>query len=136
MQQENHQQCSCMPHIRTTALMSMRQSTYKDVMVSIALFLLHCSCWYCSTMHASHFNTKKPTNLLISVLYHFDIGTTVVNYTFMSTMSKSTNSALVSKQEFHAIINNFAFTQFFTLCSFIYSWALLVHTQCSKFYLN
>jgi hypothetical protein len=59
MQQENHQQCSCMPHIHTTALMSMRQSTYKDVTVSIALFLLHCS-WFCSTIHASCFNTTKP----------------------------------------------------------------------------
>ena len=34
-QWEKHQQCSCMLHIHTTALMSMRRSTYKDAFVSI-----------------------------------------------------------------------------------------------------
>jgi hypothetical protein len=72
------------------------------------------------------FQHNKTTNLLISALDCFDLGTTVENDTFMSTMSKSTNSVLISKQEFHAKLNNYAFTQFFTLHSFIYSWAFLV----------
>jgi hypothetical protein len=82
------------------------------------------------------FQHDKTTNLLISALDRFNLGTTVEDDTFMSTMSKSTNPTLISKQEFHAIIYNFAFTQFLTLHSFIYSWALLVHLQCSKYYLN
>ncbi len=95
--------------------MSMRQSTYKDVTVSISLYNA------CFT-----FQHNKTTNLLISALDCFDLGTTVDDDTFMTTISKSTNSALISKQEFHAVIINFAFTQFFTLHSFIYSWAFLV----------
>ncbi len=79
------------------------------------------------------FQHNKTTNLLISALDHFDLGTTVDDDTFMTTISKSTNSTLISKQEFHAIINNSAFTQFFTLPSFIYSWAFLVHSGCSKY---
>jgi hypothetical protein len=82
------------------------------------------------------FQHNKTTNLLISALDCFDLGTRVDNETFMTTISKSTNSTLISKQEFHAIINNFAFTQFFTLHSFIYSGAFLVRSQCSKYYLN
>jgi hypothetical protein len=82
------------------------------------------------------FQHDKTTNLLISALDYFDLGTTVDDDTFITTIGKSTNSALISKQEFHAIINNFAFTQFFTLHSFIYSWAFLVRSRCSKYYLN
>jgi hypothetical protein len=82
------------------------------------------------------FQHNKTTILPISALDCFGLGTTVDNDTFMSTMSKSTNSLLISKQEFHAILNKFAFTQFFTLHSFIYSWALLVRSGCSKYYLN
>ncbi len=82
------------------------------------------------------FQHHKTTNLLILTLDCFDLGTTVYDDTFMSTMSKSTNSTITSKQEFHAIINYFAFIQFFTLHSLIYSWALLVCSQCSKYYLN
>jgi hypothetical protein len=70
--------------------------------------------------------------LLISALDHFNLGTTVDDDTFMSTMSKSTSSGSISKKEFHSIINNVAFTQFFFLHSFIYSRALFVHSQCSK----
>jgi hypothetical protein len=81
------------------------------------------------------FQHNKTTNLLKSA-DNFDLGTRVDDDTFMSTMSRSTNSALISKGGFHAIINNFAFTQFFTLHSFIYSWALLARSQCSKYYLN
>jgi hypothetical protein len=136
MQQENRKQCSCMPHIYTTALMSTNQSTNKDMMVSIASFLLHRS-WYCSTMHASNFNmTRQDHQFDHSVLDCFDLGTTVDNDTFMTTISKSTNFTINSKQEFQAMIINFAFTQFFTLHSFIYSWAFLVCSQCSKYYLN
>ncbi len=68
------------------------------------------------------------------MLDYFDLGTTVDNDRFMTTISKSTNTALISKQEFHAEIYNFVFTQFFTLHSFIYSWAYLVRSQCSKCY--
>jgi hypothetical protein len=98
------------------------------IYVSLFLVLLYNACFM--------FQHNKTTNLIISALDCFYLGTTVDDDTFMSTMSKSTNSALISKQEFHAIINNFAFTQFFTLHSFIYSWALLVRSQCSKYYLN
>jgi hypothetical protein len=134
-QQENHQKCSCMPHIYTTALMSTRRSTYKDVTV------LHCiipvTLFLVSLYNAFfRFQHNKTINLLISVLDCFNLGTTVDNDTFMTTISKSTNSALISKQEFHAIINNFAYTQFFTLHSFIYSWAFFVRSLCSKYYLN
>jgi hypothetical protein len=82
------------------------------------------------------FQHDKTINLLISVLDCFSLCTTVDDDTFMSTMSKSTNSGLISKQELNAIINNFAFTQFSTLHSFTYSWALLVHSQCGKYCLN
>jgi hypothetical protein len=47
----------------------------------------------------SMFQHDKTTNLLISVLDCFNLGTTVDNGTFMSTMSKSTNSALILKQD-------------------------------------
>ncbi len=96
--------------------------------VTLFLVLLYNACFM--------FQHNKTTNFLISVLDCFDLGTTVDNDTFMTTISKSTNSALISRQEFHAIINNFAFTQFFTLHSIIYSWAFLVRSQCSKYYLN
>jgi hypothetical protein len=75
-----------------------------------------------------HVSTQQVTYLLISLLDRFNLGTTVDDDTFMSTMSKSTNSMLISKQEFHAILKKIAFTQFFTLHSFIYSWALLVRS--------
>ncbi len=67
------------------------------------------------------FQHDKTTNLPISVLDHFNPGTIVDNDTLMTTINESNNSAFISKQEFHALINNFAFTQFFTLNSFIYS---------------
>ncbi len=98
--------------------------------ISVTLFLVLLYNAYFTFQH------NKTTNLLISALNPFDLGTTVDDYTFMSTMSKSNNSALISKHEFHAIINRFAFTQFFTLHSFIYSWALLICSRCSKYYLN
>ncbi len=103
-------------------------SIHHIIPVTLFLVLLFNACFT--------FQHNKTTNLLISALDCFNLGTTVEDDTFMSTMSKSTNSAIISKQEFHAIINNFAFTQFFTLHSFIYSWALLVPSQCSKYYLN
>ncbi len=56
------------------------------------------------------FQHDKTTNLLISALDCFDLGTSGDNDTFMTTISNSTNSTLISKQEFHAIINNFAYT--------------------------
>ncbi len=98
------------------------------IAVTLFLVLLYNACFT--------FQQDKTTNLLISALDHFNLGIAVDDDTFMTTMSMSTNSALISKQEFHAIINNFAFTQFFTLHSFIYSWALLVRSQCCKYYLN
>jgi hypothetical protein len=70
--------------------------------VTLFLVLLYNPCFT--------FQHNKTTNMLISVLDCFDLGTTVDDDTFMTTISKSTNSALISKQEFHAIINNFAFT--------------------------
>jgi hypothetical protein len=96
------------------------------ILVTLFLVLLYNACFMCQH--------NKTIYLLISALDHFDLGTN--DDTFMSTMSKSTNPALISKQEFQAIINDFAFTQFFTLHFFIYSWALLVCSQCSKNYLN
>jgi hypothetical protein len=96
------------------------------ILVTLFLILLYNACFM--------FQHNKTIYLLISALDHFDLGTN--DDTFMSTMSKFTNPALISKQEFHAIINDFAFTQFFTLHSFIYSWALLVCSRCSKNYLN
>ncbi len=42
-----------------TLLLWLRWSTYKDVTVSMVLFLFHCSS-YCSTMHASHFDMTEP----------------------------------------------------------------------------
>jgi hypothetical protein len=96
--------------------------------VTLFLVLLYNACFT--------FQHNKTTNLLISASDCFDPGTTVDDDTFMSTISKSTNSALISKQKFHAIINNFALTQFFSLHSFIYSWALLVRSQYGKYYLN
>jgi hypothetical protein len=98
--------------------------------IPVTLFLVS----LCNTCFT--FQQDKATNLLISALDCFDLGTTVDNDTFMSTMSKSTDSALILTQDFHAIINNFAFTQFFTLHSFIYSWGLLVRSRCSKYDLN
>ncbi len=92
--------------------------------VTLFLELLYNACFT--------FQHDKTTNLFISVLDCFDLGTTVDNYTFMTTTSKSTNSTLISKKEFDA----FAVTQFFTLHSFTYSWAFLVRSQCSKYYLN
>ncbi len=83
----------------------------------------------------SMFKHDKTTTLLISAIDCFDLGTTVDD-DFKSTMSRATNFALISKQKFHAILNKFAFTQFFTLHSFIYSWSLLVCSRCSKYYLN
>ncbi len=88
--------------------------------VTLFLVLLYNACFT--------FQHDKTTNLLISALECFDFGTTVDDDTFMTTISKSTNSTLISKQELCVIINNFAFTQIFTLDSFIYSWALLVHS--------
>jgi hypothetical protein len=96
--------------------------------VTLFLVLLYNACFT--------FQQDKTTNLLISVLDRFNLGTTADNDTIMTTISVSTNPALISKQEFCAIINNFSFTQFFTLHSFMYSWAVLVHSQCSKYYLN
>jgi hypothetical protein len=64
--------------------------------VTLFLALLYNSCFT--------FQYNKTTNLLISVLDCFDLGVTVEDDTFMTTISKSTNSALISKQEFHAII--------------------------------
>ncbi len=96
--------------------------------VTLFLVLLYNACFT--------FQHNKTTNLLISAVDCVNLGTTVDNDTFMRTMSKPTNSALISKQEFHAILNKFAFTQIFTLHSFIYSWAFLVCSQCSKYYLN
>jgi hypothetical protein len=96
--------------------------------VTLFLVLLYNACFI--------FQHDKTTNLLVSALNHFDLGTTVDNDTFMTTISKSTNSALISKQEFHAIIKFFAFTQFFILHFLIYSWAFLVRSRCRKYYLN
>ncbi len=100
-------------------------------------WIIHVTLFLVSLYNACFtFQHNKATNLLISALDHFDLGTTVDNDTFMTTVSKSTNSALFSKQEYHTIIKKFAFTQFFTLHSFIYSWAFWVRSQCSKYYLN
>jgi hypothetical protein len=100
-------------------------SIHHNIPVKLFLALLYNACFT--------FQHNKTTNLLKSALDFFNLGTTVDDDTFMTTISKSTNSAVISKQEFHAIINNFEFTQFFTLHSFVYSWALLV---CIKYYLN
>jgi hypothetical protein len=96
--------------------------------VTLFLVLLYNTCFT--------FQHDKTTNILKSALDCFDLGTTVDGDTFMTTISKSTDSVLISKQELHAIINNFTFTQFFTLHSFIYSWDFLVRSGCSKYYLN
>ncbi len=96
--------------------------------VTLFLVLLYNACF--TLKH------NKTTNLLISALDCFALGTTVDNDTFMTTISKSTNSVLISKQGFHTIMNKLAFTQFFTLHSFIYSWAFLVRSWCSKYYIN
>ncbi len=70
--------------------------------VTLFLVLLYNACFT--------FQHDKTTKLLISALDCFDLGTTVDDDTFMTTIRKSTNSALISKQEFHAIMNNFTFT--------------------------
>ncbi len=75
--------------------------------VTLFLVLLYNACFT--------FQHDKTTILLISALDCFDLCTTVDNDTFMTAISRSTNSALISKQEFHTIKNNFAFTQFFPL---------------------
>ncbi len=60
---------------------------------------------------ATLFNTcltyqeDKSTNLLISALNRFDIGATVQDETFMTTVGKNNIFALNSKLEFHAKIN-------------------------------
>jgi hypothetical protein len=87
--------------------------------VTLFLILLYNACFT--------FQHNKTTSLLISELNCFNLGTTVDDDTFMTTISKSTHPPLISKQEFHAIINNFCF---------IYSWAFLVRSQCSKYHLN
>jgi hypothetical protein len=55
------------------------------------------------------FQHNKTTILLISALDCFDLGTTVDDETFMTTIRKSTDSNLISNQGFH-VINKFAFT--------------------------
>jgi hypothetical protein len=77
-------------------------SIHRIIPVTLFLVLLYNACFM--------FQHNKITNFLISVLDCFDPGTTVDDDTCMTTISKSTNSALISKQEFHTIINNFAFT--------------------------
>jgi hypothetical protein len=68
--------------------------------IPVTLFLvsLYNACFTFTFQH------KKNTNLLISALDCFNLGTRVDDDTFMSTMIKSPNTALISKQEFHAII--------------------------------
>jgi hypothetical protein len=60
--------------------------------VTLFLGLLYNACFT--------FQHDKTTNLLISVLDHFGLGTTVDDDTPISTMSKSTNAAMISKQNF------------------------------------
>jgi hypothetical protein len=63
---------------------------YHTILVALFLVLLYNACFT--------FQHNKTTNLLISVLDCFDLGNTIDDDTFMSTKSKSTNSALISKQ--------------------------------------
>ncbi len=107
--------------INETKLRQGCDNIHSIITVTLFLVLIYYAC--------ITFQHDKTTNLLISALDCFDLGTTIDGDTFMTTISKSTNTMLISKQEFHSIINNFAFTQFFTLHSFIYSWAFLVRSQ-------
>ena len=51
------------------------------------------------------YQEDKMTNLLISALNRFDIGTTIPVEIFMNTLGTITYFALISKLEFHAILN-------------------------------
>jgi len=51
------------------------------------------------------YQEDKMTNLLISALNRFDIGATIPDEIFMNTLGTITYFALISKLEFHAILN-------------------------------
>ncbi len=84
------------------------------------------------------YQDDKTTNLLISALNCFDIGTTVQDETFMTTLGKTTIFALNSKLEFCAkkgvLLKLFVLLTF--TCYFNYSWTILVHTGCNFYYLE
>ena len=68
----------------------------------------------------------------------FGIDATVQDETFVTTLSKVTIFVLNSKLEFHTknIISNSLFVSPTFTSFFSYSWTILVHTQCSVYYLN
>jgi hypothetical protein len=84
------------------------------------------------------YQEDKTMNLLISALNRFDIGATVQDETFMTTLGKNTIFALNSKLEFHK--KKVVLFQWFVsptfACYFNYSWTILVHTLCSFYYLK
>jgi hypothetical protein len=94
--------------------------TYCIITATLFLVMLYNTCFT--------YQEDKTTNLLISALDRFNLGTTVDDDTFMITISKTTKFALFSKPEFHAKQFCFHITHFFTHHAFLYSWTIVVHS--------
>ncbi len=85
------------PGINETKFFQGCVGYYRIIPVTLSLTTLFNACLT--------YQEDKTTNFLISALNRFDIGVTIPDEIFMNTLGMITNFALISKLEFHAILN-------------------------------
>ena len=101
------------PGINETKFFQGCVGYYRIIPVTLFLTMLFNACLT--------YQEDKTTNLLISALNQFDIGATIPDEIFMNTLRTIRNFALISKLEFHAIINHrFLINHFFLLPLHLY----------------
>jgi hypothetical protein len=101
------------PGINETKFFQGCVGYYRIIPVTLFLTMLFNTCLT--------YQEDKTKNLLISALNQFDIGATIPDEIFMNTLGMIRNFALISKLEFHAIINHrFHINHFFLLPLHLY----------------